>query len=85
MALREEVRERFHRFRGGSFGKHWYHEYGVPGWTRSWHGYPCLHMFEMGFMPPYDSKQELEILRLEAGELETTLGEIRKRIREIEA
>jgi hypothetical protein len=41
-------------------------------------------MFEMGFMPPYDSKQELDLLRIEAGELEIMLGQIRKRMRELE-
>ncbi|UCF88537.1 MAG: hypothetical protein JSV70_09050 [bacterium] len=84
MAISQEVRQRAQRFGVGGFVKHWYHENGMPGWTRSWHGYPCLHMFEMGFMPPYDSKQELDLLRVEAGELEVTLGEIRKRIRELE-
>jgi hypothetical protein len=35
-------------------------------------------------MPPFDTRQELDLLRMEAGELEIMLGEIRKRIREIE-
>lgn len=35
-------------------------------------------------MPPFDTRQELDLLRTEAGELEMMLGEIRKRIREIE-
>jgi hypothetical protein len=35
-------------------------------------------------MPPFDNRQELDMLRIEAGELEIMLGEIRKRIREIE-
>jgi hypothetical protein len=35
-------------------------------------------------MPPYDARQELDLLRTEAGELEVLLGQIRKRIREIE-
>jgi hypothetical protein len=38
----------------------------------------------MGFMPPYDAKQELDLLRIEAGELEIELGQIRRRIRELE-
>jgi hypothetical protein len=38
----------------------------------------------MGFMPPYDLKQELDLLRVEAGELAIMLGQVRKRIREIE-
>ncbi len=84
MALSEEMRQRFHRLRSGGMGEHWFHETGSPGWTRSWHGYPCLHMLEMGFMPPYDLKQELDLLRVEAGELAIMLGQIRKRIREIE-
>jgi hypothetical protein len=84
MALREDVRQKYHRFRSGGRGEHWFHETGMPGWTRSWHGYPCLHWFEMGFMPPYDTRQELDLLRIEAGELEVLLGQIRKRIREIE-
>jgi hypothetical protein len=84
MALGEDIRHRYDRFRSGSSGEHWYHETGVPGWTRPWHGYPCLHWFEPGFMPPYDARQELDLLRTEAGELEVLLGQIRKRIREIE-
>jgi hypothetical protein len=84
MAFRDEMRQRFHRFSSESKEKHWPHETGMPGWTRSWHGYPCLHMLEMGFMPPYDLKQELDLLRVEAGELAIMLGQIRKRIREIE-
>jgi len=35
-------------------------------------------------MPPFDTRQELDLLRMEAGELEIMLGEIRKRIRDIE-
>jgi hypothetical protein len=35
-------------------------------------------------MPPFDTRQELDLLRIEAGELGIMLGEIRKRIREIE-
>jgi len=84
MAISEDARQRFHRLRSGGMGGHWPHETGTPGWTRSWHGYPCLHWFEPGFMPPFDTRQELDMLRREAGELEIMLGEIRKRIREIE-
>lgn len=84
MAFREDIRQRFHRFSSGGFGKHWLHESGMPGWSRSWHGDPCLHWSEMGFMPRFDTRQELDMLRIEAGELEIMLGVIRKRIREIE-
>lgn len=84
MALHEEMRQRLKRFRGMGTGKSWPHETGMPGWSRSWHGYPCLHWLEMGFMPSYDPRQELDMLRIEAGELEVLLGQIRKRIREIE-
>ena len=84
MAFSEEMRHRINRFGGRGFGKHWPHEHGIPGWTRSWHGYPCLHWFEMGFMPPYDSKQELDLLRAEAGEMEKILCEMRDRIKDLE-
>ena len=84
MAIREQMSQRAHRFGLEGMGKHWLHDTGMPGWTRSWHGYPCLHWFEPGFMPPFDTRQELDMLRREAGELEIMLGEIRKRIREIE-
>ena len=84
MALREDVRERFHRYSGGRKEKHWPHEAGMPGWTRSWHGYPCLHWSEVGCMPRFDARQELDLLRIEAGVLEVMLGQIRKRTREIE-
>ncbi|MDT8366429.1 MAG: hypothetical protein RRA15_08040 [bacterium] len=85
MAIREEMRQGFHRFSSGSKGKHWAHENGMYGWTRSWHGYPCLHWSEVGCMPRFDARQELDLLRVEAGELAIMLGQIRKRTREIEA
>ena len=85
MALSQEIRQRVDRFNRGRMEKHWLHEAGMPGWTRSWHGYPCLHWFEMGFMPAFDTRQELDLLRTEAGELEVMLGQIRKRILELEA
>jgi len=84
MALREEMRQRVHRFGSGGMGRHWPHDTGLPGWTRTWHGYPCLHWSEIGCMPRFDTRQELDLLRTEAGELEIMLGDIRKRIREIE-
>lgn len=84
MAFREDVRQRFHRFSGSRVGSHRSHESVMPGWSRPWHGYPCLHWFEMGFMPSYDARQELDMLRVEAGQLEVMLGQIRKRIRELE-
>jgi hypothetical protein len=36
-------------------------------------------------MPQFDTRQELDLLRTEAGELEVMLGQIRKRILELEA
>ena len=84
MAFREEIRQRVHHLRVGGMGGHWPHKTGMPGWASSWHGYPCLHWSEMGFIPPYDLKQELDLLRVEAGELEIELGQIRRRIRELE-
>lgn len=85
MALREDMRQRVDRFSRGRTEKHWPHEYGMPGWTRAWHGYPCLHWSEMGCMPQFDTRQELDLLRTEAGELEVMLGQIRKRILQLEA
>jgi len=35
-------------------------------------------------MPHFDARQELDLLHMEAGELEVELGEIRKRIQELE-
>jgi len=84
VAFRQEIRQRFHRFGREGAGRHWPHEEGMPGWSRSWHGYPCLHWSEMGFMPGFDTRQELDMLRAEAGDLEIMLGDIRRRIREIE-
>jgi len=84
MAFGEKIRQRVHRFSVKGTGKHWYHEAGMPGWSRAWHGHPCLHWSEMGFTPHFDTRQELDMLRIEAGELEIMLGAIRKRIREIE-
>ena len=84
MALRQEMRQRAYRFGGRGMGKHWPHQSGMPGWTRAWHGYPCLHWSEIGCMPHFDARQELDLLHMEAGELEVVLGEIRKRIQELE-
>lgn len=81
MAMREEMRHRVDRFRGEG---HWFHDSGMPGWSRPRHGYPCLHMYEMGFLPPYDVRQELDLLRTEARELESYLTDVRLRIRELE-
>ncbi len=80
MAFREDVRHRVHRFGEGARIRHWFHEEGMPGWTRIRGGYPCLHWSEMGYTPAFDAAQELSMLRDEADELEMILRDIRERI-----
>lgn len=74
---------------GGIFGKghrhpHWLYESGVPGWTRTEGGYPCLHWADMHFPRIYDKRHELDLLIWEAGELEKSLAEVRDRIKELD-
>ena len=84
MALRERMGEGIRRHGPGPRMRHWYHEEGMPGWTRVWHGYPCMHFADFNCPPVYDSRQELDLLREEASELERILGSVRSRIDELE-
>lgn len=84
MAIMEVMGKGIYRFGGGRRAGHRFHEAGMPGWTRMWHGYPCLHWSEMGYQPPFDRKQELEMLREEAVEIEGILRSVRERIGELE-
>ena len=65
-------------------GRHWYHEMGMPGWTRMRGGYPALHWSECGCTPGFNRRQELAMLRQEARELEVMLKDIRDRIVDLE-
>lgn len=74
---------------GGIFGRgfkhaHWLYESGVPGWTRTEGGYPCLHWADVHFPMIYDKRHELHMLMWEAEELERSLAEVRDRIRELD-
>jgi hypothetical protein len=84
MAIRERLESGSRWFGSGRGRRHWLYEAGVPGWTRTWHGYPCLHFAETTFPPVFDRKQELELLRDEARELERTLEDIREDIVRLE-
>lgn len=66
--------------RGGGRGwRHWYYATGLPGWARA--GVP--------YAAPYETaptkEQELEMLRDQAEYFEGALGDLRKRIEELEA
>lgn len=84
MALRDRLESGSRWFGPGRGKRHWFYETGVPGWTRSWHGYPCMHFAESTFPPVFDRRQELELLREEAWELERTLEDIRGSIKKLE-
>ena len=75
-------------FGGGGWGRrNLFYATGLTGWQRASLGYPALGGYPYGApMPPTITKeQELEALRNQAGYFEKTLGEIQKRIEELEA
>ena len=85
MAIIEVTPQGIFSIRRGRAMGHWFHEEGMPGWTRAWHGYPYLHWSEVGFTPRYDKRQELEVLREEAKDLESALQRVRERIGELQS
>ncbi len=74
-------------FGGGGWGRrNWYYATGLTGWQRAPLGYPAWGAYPYGAqVPPAITKeQELEALKNQAGYFEKTLGEIQKRIEELE-
>jgi hypothetical protein len=79
--------------RGGGRGRrNWYYATGLPGWARASSGYPAWG----GAVNPYvphagpapaamGAEQELAGLKQQAEYLKNTLGEIDKRIQQLEA
>jgi len=75
-------------FGGGGWGRrNLFYATGLTGWQRASLGYPAGGVYPYGApVPPTITKeQELEALKNQAGYFEETLGEIRKRIEELEA
>ena len=77
------------RGRGGGRGRrHWYYATGVPGWARSGFGYPPQGAY-LGPDLPYHTQdmtteQELQGLKQQAEYFQNALGEIKKRIEQLE-
>lgn len=75
--------------RGGGRGwRHWYYATGVPGWARAGLSYPAQSGF-VGPNVPYTAQgvtaeQELQGLKQEAEYFQNALGEIKKRIEQLE-
>jgi len=76
---------------GGGWGRgrrNWYGATGLPGWCRASVGLPAWG--SPGFVPPMaptataSKEQELAFLKGQAEYMETALGDIRKRLAELE-
>ena len=81
------------RGRGGGRGwRNWYYATGLPGWARAPMGYPAwgglVHSFvpRAGtFAPSMTAEQELDALKKQAEFFQDELGQINKRIEQLEA
>jgi len=81
------------RGRGGGRGfRHWYYATGVPGWARapmrypSWIGSAQPLVPQAGtFAPSMTAEQELDALKKQAEFFQDELGQINKRIEQLEA
>ena len=73
--------------RGGGRGRrHWYYATGLPGWARAGWGWPAWGMAPWAPTAPGTVPEtELEALKAQAEYLENSLGEIRKRVQELES
>ena len=71
---------------GGWRRRNWFNATGLSGWQRASIGYPAWGGYPYGTLPfpTITKEQELETLKNQAGYFEDTLGEIRKRIEELE-
>ena len=77
-------------FRGGGRGwRNWYYATGLPGWARAGQGLPAWGMpYYPGYAPPASpmtSEQELDFLKQQAKDWGDAMGELNKRIAELEA
>jgi hypothetical protein len=76
--------------RGGGGGgwrhRHWYYATGLPGWERSFVGWPSYAPpFPAAFGPMMTKEQELESLKSKAKYFEQALDDLRNRISEVES
>jgi len=80
------------RGRGGGRGRrNWYYATGLPGWARAPMGYPAwggpVQSFapQAGtYAPSMTAEQELDVLRKQAEFIQDELGQINKRIEQLE-
>jgi hypothetical protein len=77
---------------GGRGPRHWYHATGLPGWARSEMGYPAWGGPVNAYVPPtgpfgptMTAEQELDALKKQAEFFQDELGQINKRIEQLEA
>jgi hypothetical protein len=70
--------------RGGGYGyRHWYRATGLPGWQRTWGGYPAGP--GAPWAPPRpEPEQELSALRSQVKFMEESVRQARERIQELE-
>ncbi len=73
--------------RGGGRGwRNWFRATGLPWWARAGYGFPAGGPVPMApYAPAADRGPELEDLREQAGFFERALGEIRRRIDQLES
>ena len=72
---------------GGGWGRrNWFYATGLTGWQRTALGYPAPRAYPYAITGQYPlaGEQELELLKSQASYYENTLGNIRKRIEELE-
>jgi len=67
--------------RGGRGWRNWYYATGLTGWQRAMYPYPAY----APTIPAMTKQQEMEVLKNQAEYLEKSLGEIRKRLDELES
>lgn len=71
---------------GGWRHRHWYYATGVPGWQRTFVGWPgYAPAFSAAFGPLMTKEQELEALKNQAKYFEQALDDLQNRISEVES
>ena len=80
---------------GGRGRRNWYYATGMPGWARAAQGLPAwgttpypaapLTPYAGPYAPPMTQEQELEALKRQAEYFQNALGDIQKRMQELEA
>lgn len=72
--------------RGGGRGhRHWFYATGLTGWQRDMHGFPGPFPYSAPFNPVITQEQEAEMLKAQVDEMENTLSEMKKRVKELES